>query len=354
MRSLYDIHSLIRGEKVIDSPTLAHHLVRAVATVPQVVLKFIPVSDSSTISDAGSLSTALAAASRSIRLLLVGSSRIAQEQDGAGLLGHVIYAYSQMYGKLLDCLEMVSMSEVSKIASDGFNSSTQKRMSPSKAKSKQPKQTNIKDHETLNLISKFLCGIIEALDPKVQAHKSLFEAFAFMTLNKLGAKLYLLVFGYARGPSIADEIAISNEPDEIEDTTHNAASDLRAQQLKAGKLEAPYLIHLLTRIMNTAPAHLDAIVMTKAGKPKQAYKGSMKGAITISAKERLQRTLVNCMFGEEESAADDPFRDCLRMPTINGKALPVPKIEEPEIQEWFKEEVWRLLGWEILSSENGM
>ena len=354
MRSLYDVHSLVRGDKTIDSPTLAHHLVRAAATVPQVVLKFIPVSDPCVISGAGSLPAALAAAGRSIRLLLIGSGRISQEQNTNGVAGHVIYAFAQMYGKLLDCLEMVSVAEVSKTTRDGFNSSTQKRMPPSKAKSKQPKQTNIKDHESLNLISKFLCGIIEALDPKVQAHKSLFEAFAYITLDKLGARLYLLVFGYARGTSIADEIAISSEPDEIEDTTNDTASDLRAQQLKAGKLEAPYLIHLLTRIMNAAPAHLDAIVMTKTGKPKQASKGSMKGAITISAKERLQRTLVNCMFGEEESAVDDPFRDCLRMPTINGKALPVPKSEEPEVQEWFKEEVWRLLGWEILSSENGM
>ena len=354
MRSLYDIQSMVRGDKTIDSPTLAHYLVRAAATVPQVVLKFVPVSSSSSIADAGSLSAALTAASRSIRLLLVGIGRISQEHNSNGVVCYVIYAYAQMYGKLLSCLEMVSIAEVTKIASSESNPGTQKQISLSKAKLKQPKQANIKDHETLDLIAKFLCGIIESLDPKLPAHKALFEAFAYTTLSKLGARLYLLVFGHARGPSIEDEIAISNEPDEIEHTSNNTASDLRAQELKAGKLEAPCLIHLLTRIMNAAPAHLDAIVMTKAGKPKPAYKGSMKGAMTISAKERLQRTLVNCMFGEEESVADDPFRDCLRMPAMNGKALPVPNIEEPEVQEWFKEEVWRLLGWEILSSENGM
>ena len=34
---------------------------------------------------------------------------------------------------------------------------------------------------------------------------------------------------------------------------------------------------------------------------------SMKGALTIKAKERLQRTLVNCVFGTEGNDKDDPM-----------------------------------------------
>ena len=36
---------------------------------------------------------------------------------------------------------------------------------------------------------------------------------------------------------------------------------------------------------------------------------------------------------------------------MNDAAVPIPRIKEAEVQDWFKEEVWRLLGWEILSKE---
>ena len=39
------------------------------------------------------------------------------------------------------------------------------------------------------------------------------------------------------------------------------------------------------------------------------------------------------------------------MPALSEVAVPVPKIKEPEVFEWFNEEVWRLLGWDILSKD---
>lgn len=45
------------------------------------------------------------------------------------------------------------------------------------------------------------------------------------------------------------------------------------------------------------------------------------------------------------------LQDCLKKPAISDAAVALPKIKEAEVQGWFKEEVWRLLGWEILSKE---
>lgn len=39
------------------------------------------------------------------------------------------------------------------------------------------------------------------------------------------------------------------------------------------------------------------------------------------------------------------------MPSIGDTVLPMPKIKEVEVSDWFQEEVWRALGWEILSKE---
>ncbi|KAI7363852.1 hypothetical protein KC336_g21538, partial [Hortaea werneckii] len=139
---------------------------------------------------------------------------------------------------------------------------------------------------------------------------------------------------------------------EIEDPPQESKLHRDEPGLQQAKLEAPYLIHLLARLMNAAPAHLGAIISTKTGKPKQANnKGSMKGALVLAAKDRLQRTLINCMFGTEGVDAQSPLMDCLKMPMAPSTPLPMPKVKEAEVQEWFKEEVWRLLGWEVLSKE---
>ena len=223
---------------------------------------------------------------------------------------------------------------------------------PSKAKAKQAKAPALKDHRVLNVLTGFLCSVMDNLDSKDASHQALFEGFAFLILEKLGSRLYVIVFGHSRPALIEEDIGASMQADEIEDSERPTTTKLEELQLRAAKLEAPYLVHLLKCIMNAAPAHLGVNISNKSSKAKQAAsKGSSKGALTITAKERLQRTLVNCMFGTEGLDDNDPFMDCLRMPATSSVNIPIPKVKEVDMQDWFKEEIWRLIGWDILSRE---
>lgn len=351
LRSFYQIRIHLKSHDKTEPRILAHYLIKAASALPQVVQKAVDSQQSAINVDLDFLKSVVTAADRSNGLLIAGISRISYVADGAEATGHVVYSYVQMYQRLLDCLQMLSVFEATRMAGEERKADASRRSSPSKSKTKQPKQTNIEESAALSLMTNFLCRTVDGLDSKIDAHKSVFEGFTYVALDKLGGKLYHLVFGHERGPTIEDEIAASNDSDEIGDAVDTGTLTQREQQMRAAKLEAPYLIHLLNRIMNAAPAHLDAVVKHNNGKPKQACKGSMKGAIAVAAKERLQRTLVNAVFGEESNAGDDLFKDCLRMPSISGP-LPMPKAKEPDIQEWFKEELWRLLGWEILSRDS--
>ena len=346
------MHTLLKSRNKTEPLVLAHQLIRAASALPQVVQRGLHEHYVRPDTDDSILGQVFNAAERSTALLFAGFGRVTKSPDGAQVQGHVIYEYVRMYSRLVESLETIPKSELRRSTGADSTSTSEKKLSPSKSKAKQAKPMNMKGNATLNLASNFLCNVIDRLDPKSDAHKALYEGFAYTVLNKLAPRLYLLVFGHTPGPTIADEIAISNSPDEIEDDTDSIAVHPEDLQLKAAKLEAPYLIHLLTWIMNAAPAYLGAAVGNKAGKSKQANtKGSLKGALAIHAKERLQRTLVNCMFVNEEDEEDDPFADCLKMPALNGAAIPMPKIKEAEVQDWFREEVWRLVGWEILSRE---
>jgi hypothetical protein len=71
--------------------------------------------------------------------------------------------------------------------------------------------------------------------------------------------------------------------------------------------------------------------------------------LATKAKESLQRTLVRCMFGTRDADNDNLLGDCLKLPPATFKPVPAPKVKSADVGQWFQEEVWRLLGWEILS-----
>ncbi|RMY03222.1 hypothetical protein D0867_10766 [Hortaea werneckii] len=351
LRNLYQIHAAMRSHHRNDPNILAYHLVRAASTLPQVVTQTISECLNRPVAGLELLNSNLRAANRAIVSLVSGLDRLSNAADGAEVQGRVTHAYVRMFCELIGALAEASSREMTKPLSV---SEERPSTSKGKKKSEHAKPANLKDRPTLNTLTAFLCGMLDLFDPKVEAHGSLFEGFAYAVLNKLGSRLYTLVFGHERGPTIEAEIARANEPDEVEDPSQRSVLHHNEVELQQAKLEAPYLIHLLARLMNAAPAHLGAIISTKTGKPKQANnRGSMKGALALTAKDRLQRTLVNCMFGTEGVDDQTPLRDCLQMPAAPDTPLPMPKVKEAEVQEWFREEVWRLLGWEVLSKEGG-
>ncbi|KAI7164624.1 sure-like protein [Hortaea werneckii] len=346
LRNLYQIHAAMRSHHRSDPNILAYHLVRAASTLPKVVTQECL---NRSVAGLDLLRSNLRAANRAVVSLISGLNRLSGAANGPEVQGRVMYAYVRMFCELIEALEEASSREITKPLAG-----SEERHSTSKGKKKceHAKPANLKDRPTLNALTAFLCGILDLLDPKVEAHGSLFEGFAYAVLNKLGSRLYTLIFGHARAPTLEAEIARANELDEVDDSLQRSTPHRNEVELQQAKLEAPYLIHLLARLMNAAPAHLGAIISTKTGKPKQANnKGSMKGALAFTAKDRLQRTLVNCMFGFDGVDEQSPLRDCLKMPAAPDTPLPIPKVKEAEVQEWFKEEVWKLLGWEVLSKE---
>jgi len=357
MRGLYQAHAALKNRNSIEPTTLAHHLIRAASAVPQVVHQLVKQSLAGTIVDLGSMSTTFMAANRAIKALISGLDRLSHAEGGSEIQGSVIYAYVQMFAKLLDVFHDASGVELKRLTTNDVSTSASKSSSSTKqkAKTKQLKTANMKDKPALSAITTFLLSLIDLIQVDTGFHQSLYEGIAYCVLDRLGARLYTTTFGHAQGATVADEITASCQTNDIEESSSPpAARAEEGTELQRAKIEAPYLIHLLTHIMNIAPAHLGATISKRTGRAKQANnKGSMKGALAIAAKERLQRTLVNCIFGTEGVDESDPFMDCLRMPVLNAPPLPMPKVKEVDVQDWFREEVWRLLGWEILGKEGG-
>ena len=217
-----------------------------------------------------------------------------------------------------------------------------------KGRPQQIQNRKVMENATLSLYATFLGKLVDMLDPRVEANRALFEGFAYCILDRLGKRLYSIVFGHSRASDLEAEIKqdvdLDQDPSESEIPPPPADDDERKQI----KLEAPYLLYLLNRIMIAAPAHFGKVKTSKA----KTSKAPSKNTLALSAKECLQRTLVNAIFGTEGVKDDDPFQECLKMPKPVGATLTMPKVKEVDVLEHFKEEVWRCLGWDILSKED--
>lgn len=295
MRSFYQVNAILKSNQKTDPVVLAHECVRAAATIPQVLQQVLKQPDSTSSADVEDLKVVLTACSRAIMSLTMAFNRLSNVADGSQVQGRVTYAYVAMYTKLIEVLTQTSKLEATKVVAA---SGDENNKPTTKSKKKQaPNSATIRSNPTLQAISIFLCSIIDNLNPKLEAHHQLFEGFAFAVLEKLGSCLYILTFGRQRAETLKKEIAAANEVDEIEDGNNEKPEEAI---MKSSKLEAPYLVQLLNRIMTAAPAHLGSLTSAKAGKAKAANaSGSMKGATAIGVKNKLQRTLINCMFGTE-------------------------------------------------------
>ncbi|GAB7365468.1 hypothetical protein MBLNU230_g6541t1 [Neophaeotheca triangularis] len=359
MRSLYHINRTLKVSERTDPVALTYHLANAASVLPKIVQKAVGTALDTLISRTDDLRDVLAASARSVAVMIVGLGRLSRVVQGQPqFLGQVVYAYTGMFATLLEVFQEASESETRRaMEAEGNANSTVagKAASKYKSKAKIPKPTNIRDNALLSMLSSFLAGIIDLLDPKIEAHRELFEGFAYCIFNMLGRHLYVLTFNHQRSPNPSSDIETAStllkqtETDQIEPQPSKTLAHGTA------KLEAPYLIYMLRTLIASAPAHLSpspaSSTSTTKGK-RPSTKPRSKSSLAVAARERLQRTLITSMFGTEGLQEGSPLLECLSNPVAKGAAT-VPKVKDEGVGEWFIEEVWRSLGWEVLAREGG-
>lgn len=353
MHGLYQIGLCFKPGTHVKVSTLAYHLISSAGDVSRVILQALDELVSQPHSGSPELSTTMTAAGRVVAGILAGLEKLVRLDESAHMKGQVTHALVKMYQELMNSMDTISKYEASTEAAGQSTSNPKSTPHQQKAKAKGgTKRVNIKDVPALNAMTCLLKGIVKHLDTKQDTHREIFEGFLFCILSKLGNHMYAAIFSRARAVSIEEEIKASESPAD-EPTSADHALTLRQAQL-----EAPYLIHLLKQALALAPAFLSLLdnnnSSPKASKGKTAPKpGSVtKASLALAAKERLQATLMNAIFGteglDEESGL---FLRSLRMPAAGASTISVPRVKEAEVEEWFQGEVWRLLGWETLGKE---
>jgi hypothetical protein len=312
----------------------------------------------------------LRAAGRSFISLFHGLSTLWHKGTEAARRQHGATTYTYIHGidKLLStitstCL-LVAKQNVTASPSES-SSSVSNVQKPEQAKAQKVKRTS--KPQIPEELTALLLALLAHLTPARQGeHTALYEGILYLLIERTGKRLFSLTFGHERSTAIEDDIETSNQLD-----PSHPYSPLTNIEQNAASIEVKFLVGLLKRAMSLAPAFLGSISGATSSKPSRAGKSLMaknaqpKTSLSISAKEKLQRTLVQCMFGEdvkrkdnsngdtedEDKVSNSEFIELLRKPLPMGPLPQPPKMEDLEVPQWFREEIWRLVGWDILGSE---
>lgn len=285
--------------------------------------------------------------SRVFHSLVYGLAKLADTQSGTvtARQGAVIYSYLQAFEIILDVISttlelLVLNAEIEEI--DG------KKALPSPGKGRSWESVAW-------ALSSILVTIISSLDAKHASHGSLFEGILYVLLSRVGKRLYFLTFNQELQPTVEEDIILSS-------TSGNEESDKSTTKHKVVRMEAKCLIHVLEPAMYRAASFLGSNLSTSATaklsqsaslsrRPTTSNPSSAKGALTILAKERLQWTLIDAMFGEDE--AQNEFVERLTKPRPFPPIPKPPKVDDGDFSSWFTEKVWKLVGWDLLARVDG-
>ena len=293
--------------------------------------------------DKSDFAIALSVCARAFMSILVGTNRLTESRADVRLASLIVCELADLFKTALQSIESS--------ARDTAHIFLSQPPPPKKSKAKTPPGVP-RESAPARAVAHLLISFLGFLEKTDTIHQKIFDGFAFILFERVGKRLYYFTFGQNRSTSVEGNILPLPEPKDATETTRRETGAL------ATRLEVKALILILERAMGLAPNHMNPGPSKTANRATRTL--SVKNLVTTSrarlsplAKDRLQRTLVACIYGDK---AEDEFLDVLTkpMPSMRlGTLQNVAKIDDKDVGGWYKEEVWRLVGWDILAREGG-
>ena len=185
--------------------------------------------------------------------------------------------------------------------------------------------------------------MMRCLDVTIPSHMEVLEGFLFLLLKRVGQTLKVFVF----------EDGILQDPkfNGIGSTAPNGPA-INHQVIEA---RAPCLIYLLEQaqsFMLTLNSQPQAIPNSTELPQKPTNPSSTPSSPTLSnhAYIRLQHTLLTAVFGDQaRSDFQAPFTPPNAPIGENVTTKFSEGIRAEGVRDWFKQEVWRIIGWDALT-----
>lgn len=264
------------------------------------------------------------------------SESIAARKD----CGRLEYQLVSLFERLLESLGRSCKVRADSMVISSIPPKKQKKTSKS-AIAPREKLSNSHSHEVSNKLTKMLATMILSTNSAGSANRALLEGYLYVLLTQVGKLLCLFVFKDLQlNPDLRVDISKLPLPSGLMDSRTDDMS------IQAAEFEARHLIWLLEQAMAFIKTSTAYRSVAKANEVLDSQH-DLNMPLLSSVKTKLQNTLLKAVFGQ-----DDPLfsTSLLRPVKLAENRFPHSPLDKP-VSEWFTQEVWRLLGWEILAKD---
>ena len=194
--------------------------------------------------------------------------------------------------------------------------------------------------------------MLSCLEITKPAHHEILEGFHYFLLQKVGRGLKDSVFG-------VEQNAVGSECRKDDASTKQSTGLAKdsSGNVDATRFQAPYLVWTLSQVRSLLSDRLQSSSAANL-REQSEYETQeasttvhIPGAISDFANIRLQNTLLKAVFGDETSSE---FTPALNVPHHLPESEPLSNFDLPSdnanIRDWYKHEVWQILGWDVLSN----
>ncbi|PYH90427.1 hypothetical protein BO71DRAFT_422284 [Aspergillus ellipticus CBS 707.79] len=274
-------------------------------------------------------------------LLIQALKKLSVTEQTLRDVGHITYQLVRLYEAVLEILRRYCLLKSEQTLLN-TNTSAMITRQKQKAKEKGSKTgcfNNIQedlDDEIATQMSLLLSKMGLSLNMSCINDRGVMEGFLFVLLSRVGKLLCLFVFQDLRlRPDLHMDPSKLSLPEGLKEM------DLDENSLHAAAMEAKHLIWPLERIL--------AALETPSLSPSDSSTAPQSTPFIARIKEKLQGTLLQSVFGPDsiwvkvlQNPAQPEDRDLERLRACS-------QIPEQSVPDWFVQEVWRLLGWELVA-----
>ena len=231
---------------------------------------------------------------------------------GKGLQSQVVYSYITLFR---NCLNRICDLAISQCKNPASRRTQKGKNNRAQMTVQTPPPSTLNDKTTSKLCH-LLVSMAARLEPSKQTHQDILDGFLSFLLSRVGQLLSLFVFSNSF----------------IEDTTETSPEERNS--IEESKSQAPYLIYILSRLNPVTARPSPSLLAEKA-------------------MAKLQHTLLKAVFADQT----EEFVEALREPRDPGIGLNVNEMVDVlgatgrvsgDVGDWYKSEVWRIVGWEAL------
>ena len=279
---------------------------------------------------------------------------LSQSSGNGNLCGKVIYRFIDVFRVLFQGICDLA---VANAKSNKENSETTKKRD--NGREKQRRESSFDERPATSSIIMKIChlfvSMLSHLDPTKSTHKAILEGCFYLLVTRVGEVLKDFTIGARPSRFEEDETTSTNHLNPREGRQLRLTS--AANDAEASEAQAPYLMWILKHakgLISSLCLSANVTTISRDGHqpPKTAQSDSPRNIIYDTARIRLQHTLVRAIFGEKFAASFEPALEPPSFPRAEDLATDLDtQIEMEGVGDSFENEVWRIVGWDVLRGE---